>query len=138
MRVMRESIRPGSCRKVPLSISTRRMIAIVSSDEPDSTGSRIRILTSRHGGGSASPRENRFLRSQAEVLAGLLVLPREKETRPNVWQRASEMVSAEAQVESLRTFFAGARLELHLDALAQVFEVNFGRETRAMEENFVA
>src|SRR5579864_3478894 len=45
---------------------------------------------------------------------------------------------AEAQVERLRSLVARTHVELHALAVAQIFEVNFRRQPRAMEKHLVA
>src|SRR5581483_946419 len=45
--------------------------------------------------------------------------------------------SARAQVEGLRALLAGAYVELHFVAFAQILEVNLGRKARAMKEDLV-
>jgi len=46
--------------------------------------------------------------------------------------------SSEAQIKCLPSLLSGLDLELNFGALAQIVEINFGREPRAMEKNFVA
>src|SRR5579872_4220048 len=45
---------------------------------------------------------------------------------------------SEAQVERLRSLFPRTHIELYALALAQIFEIDLGREPRAMEEYLVA
>jgi len=45
---------------------------------------------------------------------------------------------AQPQIERLTAFLSAAHFELDFVALTQILEMDFGREGRAMKENFVA